>query len=192
MVSFRGRSLPVADRASRPCRDSPQSEPEPVGRPPRHVDQDSTGVSKEFNFQNMLQVETPPANAAVTQNQTGPFQCCTNQARTRTTCSTCSSQRRRSRPHWLPGDGQPLDENGVLVTSGHGHIGQFADQHGTTQPNNRDTTGGGCIAETAIVNGVITTPPRTAPSPAVEENPRRNTTNANDRLTTDSGALGRV
>jgi hypothetical protein len=33
---------------------------------------------------------------------------------------------------WLPGDGQLLDENGVLVTSGHGHIGQFADQHGTT------------------------------------------------------------
>jgi hypothetical protein len=92
---------------------------------------------------------------------------------------------------WLPGDGQLLDENGVLVTSGHGHIGQFADQHGTTQPNNCDTTGGGCVAETAIVNGVIMTPPRTAPSPAVEENPRRNTTNANDRLTTDSGALGR-
>src|SRR5438876_530001 len=106
-------------------------------------------------------------NAAVTQNQTGPFQCRTNQS-------------------------SNANDVFVLFTSGHGHIGQFADQNGTTQPNNCDTTGGGCVAETAIVNGVITTPPRTAPSPAVEENPRRNTTNANDRLTTDSDALGRV
>jgi hypothetical protein len=140
----------------------------------------------------MLQVETPPANAAVTQNQTGPFQCCTNQARNANDVFNLQQSKTQIASSWLPGDGQLLDENGVLVTSGHGHIGQFADQHGTTQPNNCDTTGGGCVAETAIVNGVIMTPPRTAPSPAVEENPRRNTTNANDRLTTDSGALGRV
>ena len=94
---------------------------------------------------------------------------------------------------WLPGDGQLLDENGVLVTSGHGHIGQFADQHGTTQPNNCDTTGGGCVAETAIVNGVITTPPRTALSPGRGGGkPTQKHDNANERLTTDSGALGRV
>jgi hypothetical protein len=119
-----------------------------------HVDQNSTGVSKAFNFQNMLQVETAPKNATVTQNQTGPFRCCTTQGSSTNDVFTIQQSKTQFASSLAPGDGQLLDENGLLTTSGQGHIGQFANQNGTTQSNSCDVTNGSCAAETAIVDGV--------------------------------------
>ena len=123
-----------------------------VGR----VDQSSTGVSKAFNFQNMLQIESTPRNAAVTQNQNGPFRCCSSQGSNANDVFSIQQSKTQFASSSVP-DGQTLDENGLLFTSGHGHISQFANQNGTTQSNSCDTTAGGCAAETAIVDGVPTT-----------------------------------
>jgi hypothetical protein len=119
-----------------------------------HVDQNSNGVSKAFNFQNMLQVETAPKNATVTQNQKGPFRCCTNQVSNANDVFTIQQSKTQFASSLVPGDGQLLDENGLLMTSGQGHISQFANQNGTTQSNSCDVTNGSCAAETAIVDGV--------------------------------------
>jgi hypothetical protein len=116
------------------------------------VDQASTGVSKAFNFQNMLQVESAPSNAAVTQDQDGPFRCCTSQGTNPGDVFNLQQSKTQFASSAVP-DSQTLDEKGDLTTSGTGHISQFGDQNGTTQTNTCDVTGGTCVAETAIIDG---------------------------------------
>ncbi len=119
------------------------------------VNQESTGKSQSYNFQNMLQTEKAPKYSAVTQDQVGPYRCCSSQqsnsndvfvieqAKGQFTTSTAGNQF--------------LDENGFLDTAGKGHISQFANQNGTTQSNSCNVNGGACAAETAIDNGVPAT-----------------------------------
>ncbi|HEX6491426.1 MAG TPA: hypothetical protein VF002_08655 [Gaiellaceae bacterium] len=107
--------------------------------------QTSTGVSQSFNFQNMLQVESAPMLSAVTQYQLGPFRCCTFQGSNANDLFTI--QQSKNQFTSSPTSVQHLDQIGELDTSGHGHIGQFANQNGTTQSNTCDTTtSGACFA----------------------------------------------
>jgi hypothetical protein len=119
------------------------------------VNQDSTGVSKSYNFQNMLQIEKAPKFSAVTQNQNGPYRCCSLQGTN--TSDVFRIEQSKSQFTTSATATQFLDENGFLDTSGQGHISQFANQNGTTQSNSCDVNGGACAAETAIVDGVPAT-----------------------------------
>ncbi len=109
------------------------------------VEQHSGGVSKSFNFQNMIQKETAPWNATVAQSEIGPFRCCTFQGSNAD--DVFSIQQSKTQLTSSSAANLFLDQLGQLDTTGHGHIGQFANQNGTTQPNSCDVTNGGCEAE---------------------------------------------
>jgi hypothetical protein len=118
------------------------------------VNQMSTGVSKSYNFQNMLQTEKAPKNSGVSQDQIGPYRCCSSQqsnpadvfyleqAKGQFTTSAAASS--------------ALYEDGFLDTAGHGHIDQFANQNGATNTTICDVNAGSCAREIGGVNGVYT------------------------------------
>jgi hypothetical protein len=115
------------------------------------VNQASTGKSQSYNFQNMLQTEKAPKYSAVTQDQVGPYRCCSSQ-QSNSSDVFVIEQAKGQFTTSVAGN-QFLDENGFLDTAGRGHISQFANQNGTTQSNSCDVNGGACAAETAIDNG---------------------------------------
>ncbi len=122
------------------------------------VNQDSTGVSKSYNFQNMLQIEKAPKYSPVVQSQNGPWRCCSSQGTSSSDVFKIEQAKFQFRTSGTSGTGYEfLDEHGFLNTTGHGHISQFANQNGVTQSNSCGVTGGICTAETAIVNGVPAT-----------------------------------
>jgi hypothetical protein len=123
-----------------------------------HTDQNSTGVSKSYNFQNMLQIEKAPEYSAVVQSQVGPYRCCTSpgQGTNPNDVFQLQQSKRQFRSYGFSGTsgGQFLNELGFLETSGNGHISQFANQNGTTESTTCTVSNGTCGAETSINNGV--------------------------------------
>jgi len=93
----------------------------------------------------MIQKETAPWNATVVQSETGPFRCCTFQGSNPN--DVFSIQQSKTQLTSSAAANLFLDQLGELDTTGHGHISQFANQNGTTQPNSCDVTNGACEAE---------------------------------------------
>jgi hypothetical protein len=116
------------------------------------VNQTSTGVSKSYNFQNMLQIEQAPPG--VTQKQVGPYRCCSLQQSNPNDFFYLEQGKKQFRS--APVANQTIFEDGFLETTGHGHIDQFAQQNNATKSNACDVNNGACVAQTAGVNGVIT------------------------------------
>jgi hypothetical protein len=119
------------------------------------TDQTSGGVSKSFNFQNMLQTEWAPSLSAVTQDQDGPFRCCSFQGTNAS--DVFNIQQSKTQLASSAAANQFLDENGFLDTTGHGHISQFGNQNGSTQSNACDVNAGQCAAETIAEDGTFDT-----------------------------------
>jgi hypothetical protein len=117
------------------------------------VDQQSTGVSRSFNFQNMFQKERAPNG--VSQDQEGPFRCCSLQRSN--TNDVFNIQQSKTQLTSSAAASQFLDENGFLDTFGHGHISQFGNQNGTTQSNSCDVDHGQCAAEIIAEDGTFAT-----------------------------------
>jgi hypothetical protein len=119
------------------------------------TNQSSTGVSKSFNFQNMLQTESAPRFSTVTQDQKGPFRCCSLQGTN--AADVFNIQQSKTQFASSAAASQFEDENGFLDTSGHGHISQFANQNGTTQSNTCDVSDGECAGEIIGEEGTFAT-----------------------------------
>jgi hypothetical protein len=119
------------------------------------TDQSSTGVSKSFNFQNMFQSEVAPKFSAVTQDQNGPFRCCSQQGTN--SSDVFNIQQSKIQLASSAARNQFLDESGFLDTTGHGHISQFGNQNGSTQSNSCDVNAGACAAETIAEDGTFDT-----------------------------------
>jgi hypothetical protein len=126
-----------------------------------HTDQSSTGVSKSYNFQNMLQIEKAPKYSPVIQSQTGPYRCCTSPGQTGNPNDVFQLQQAKLqfRSYGFEGTAgnQFESETGLLESSGHSHISQFTNQNGTTDSNSCDVNGGTCAAILIVSNGVTTT-----------------------------------
>jgi hypothetical protein len=118
-----------------------------------NVDQQSVGVSRSFNFQNMFQKERAPAG--VSQGQEGPFRCCSFQGSN--TNDVFNIQQSKTQLTSSAAASQFLDENGFLDTTGHGHISQFGNQNGTTRSNSCDVDNGQCAAEIIAEDGTFAT-----------------------------------
>jgi hypothetical protein len=136
--------------------------------------QQSLGVSKSDNDQSMRQRELAPPNSTPTglsQNQFGPFRCCTNQTGNPKDKFTVSQSKRQFASTLAPAEGeaaktfalavcecppgQVLSETGDIFTSGNGNISQFADQNGTQANNSCTVTGGPCFATLDGTGGVF-------------------------------------
>src|SRR5205814_8191850 len=87
----------------------------------------------------------------VSQDQEGPFRCCTFQGSNPNDVFTIQQSKTQLTSSSNPD--QFLRQDGELDTTGHGHISQFANQNGTTQMNSCDVTNGGCEASQQCTNG---------------------------------------
>jgi len=119
------------------------------------TNQSSNGVSKSYNFQNMLQTESAPKNSGVTQDQTGPFRCCSSQGTSG--ADIFNIQQSKTQFASSVAASQFEDENGSLDTTGHGHISQFANQNGNTESNTCDVDNGACAGEIIGEEGTFAT-----------------------------------